>query len=230
MAEIKNSLGRTLVFFPAHSVNTTSVSREFAILETKLDALAQDYDSVLVCIFWWDINSPIVERFESKGYKVVSAGYLNDSNFMPRLKTILTLADSVYSDSLGTHAAYCRVLNVPFGLIDCDTRYKVGGRFSDEQTHLEVETRLTDAILLDTSEREMAFNYYWGSDIKRTLEERKVIAEITRTITNRTHGVIARVPAVVDSILKEYREDNAVAYKLLREAVGANDKGVMFYE
>lgn len=224
-AKVKKGLGKTLVFVPGHSVNTASVSREVAVLESKLDHLAQDYDSVLVCMFWWDINSPILERFESNNYKIVSAGYLNDPSFMSRLKTILTLADAVCSDSLGTHAAYCHALNIPFTLINCDTRFQVGGRFSNDRTHLEAESRLTDAILENNAEEKMAFNYYWGADIKRTLEERKMIANITRTITERTHGVIAKVPTVVDFLLAQYREDNHVAYGLLQEAVGVMDEG-----
>ena len=83
--------------------------------------------------------------------------------------------------------------------------------------------KLKDAILAKLSEPERIFHYYWGSDITRTLEERKLIAELTRIITERTHGVIASVPVVVDALLKEYRNNNQCAYNLLSESVGMVD-------
>lgn len=217
----KRGLGKTLLFFPGHSVNTASVSREMLSLLTQLEIIASNYETVLVCVFWWDLNSPTLKEYEDRGYKVVSAGYVNDPMFLSRLKTIISLSDAVSSDVLGTHAAYCWSLGKPFSLINCSTRYDTSdARLASDESFTLVESNITQAIGEASKRNNTLLNYYWGIDVKRPEKQRRMIADISSEITEITHGVIPLVPSAVRLLLNRYeRVGNEEAYSLLRSSV-----------
>ena len=106
----KQKLGRTLLLFPSHSTKEILVDYNVDIFLEKCASKFSEYDSIMVCLYWSDLKR-FSHLYEKKGLKVVSAGNLNDPNFLPRLKTIIGISDYVVTDTVGTHVGYCFHLN-----------------------------------------------------------------------------------------------------------------------
>ena len=115
---LKNSLGKTLLLFPSHSINNFNVINDIQELINKTIKIASNYDTVMVCLFYKDIINDIYPRyFEEAGFKIVTAGHKYDLNFLSRLKLIIQLADLTISSTIGTHTGYCIYLNKPHYVI-----------------------------------------------------------------------------------------------------------------
>ena len=109
MMRAKRMLGRTLLAFPSHSIDY--VEKRFDtpsyIEHLKARAKDEDMDTVLVSLYFTDILSGAAELYERVGFKVVTNGYREDSNFLCRLRSLILLADGTSSNSMGTHIGYC---------------------------------------------------------------------------------------------------------------------------
>lgn len=220
--ELRRESGRTLLYFLSHSVNTANAMREESEIVRRLKDLAKQFDTVLVSVFWWDINNPFVDRLASEGFRIVSAGYVNDPNFLSRLKSIIRLADTAVSDSLGTHAAYCTSLGIPFKLFDCTAQYqdKLDNVIHDASSII-IESALVDALKTpDNQESIRMFNYYWGIGVQRTLDERQQICNICDDIYKMTDGHRRLVLGVAKRLIKSYLDEGLeVRARLLLDAL-----------
>jgi hypothetical protein len=117
---LKNKLGKVLLLFPSHSVKHEKLNMNVDEFIKKCSSLFDNYDTIMVCLYWLDIKN-FAHLYINKGIKVVSAGNLNDVNFMYRLKTIIKLSDYVVTDVVGTHVGYCVCLNKVVWIIPGNT-------------------------------------------------------------------------------------------------------------
>lgn len=165
---IKETLGKTLLFFPMHSTNEGSHEFSIGNLVVELEEFAQShgFDTVLVCMFYYDIlHSNYAQDYEQAGFKVVTAGHRLDLNFLPRLKSIISLADYTLANSIGTQTGYCIYMNKPHSII-CPVDYSAMPSDFQEitRTFLEYSDGITE------QQRAVTFKY-WGFDQTRTPEE-----------------------------------------------------------
>lgn len=116
-AEEKEKLGRTLLVFFSHSGTGESVSFDLDALIEKINNIRNDFKTVVISLFWSDINSEIEKRLLDEGYKIFSSGHRYDYYFLSRQKTMIMLADMTMSNSTGTHLAYCSYLNKPHWIV-----------------------------------------------------------------------------------------------------------------
>lgn len=115
MSHIKSKLGKTLLAFPAHSqlyIKTDYDENEFAKYIEKF-AIENNYDSVLICMFHYDVMLERDSYFKEKGFKVVSGGHKYDRYFLCKLKTMINLCDYTISNTFSTNIGYCVYLNRP---------------------------------------------------------------------------------------------------------------------
>ena len=190
---IKKSLGKTLLVFPCHSTDSSSLSMDNRRYLEIVHEMAKDYDSVLVNAFWWNINDPIMDDFREASYKVVSAGFRDDTNFLRRLRTIISLADFVVGDSVGTHIGYCVELDKPFCLVDAGTKEKLLS--SEETTDLEfravcveeIASAFSGASSIGEVQKAVA-SKYWGYGIRLDEAQLATIKKFTRDLTLMTWG------------------------------------------
>ncbi len=111
----KKVLGKVLLIFPSKSiegVNHTFDSDEF-IAEIKKVKEKVGADTVLVNIYFYDIQQGMHKRFAAEGFQIVTAGHKNDIHFTNRLKYIISLADYTMSNNIGTHIGYCLYMKKP---------------------------------------------------------------------------------------------------------------------
>lgn len=221
LAAEKSTLGKTLLFFVSHSVDAVSVSRNDELLINQLHELGADHSTIMISVFWWDICSPFVQRCKKEGFKVVSAGYLNDPMFLRRLRTIIELADDIYSDALGTHTSYCAALGNYCKMITCETSFsqqmRKRGAYIEEVIQQANSNMIEDELnehALDTLRR------YWGLGVYRNPEERMLIASISSDLFSLTNGHKRALPKAVSSLLKTYEKTQEYSkLLLLQEAV-----------
>ncbi len=115
--ELKAKLGRTLLVFFSHSDTGASVSFDLDFLIGKINSIRKDFQTVVISLFWSDINPKIEKRLNEEGYLIFSSGHRYDYYFLSRQKTMIKLADVTMSNSTGTHLAYCSYLNKPHWIV-----------------------------------------------------------------------------------------------------------------
>ena len=175
----KKELGKTLLVFPSHTFELDkdgSISSD--MFNTVYEKYAHSYDTVMVCIYWNDIDDPLWEKYARKGAVLVSAGFRGDSHFIERLKTIIMLSDTVIGDDLGTNIGYCLAMKKKFILAKTIFRKNEkiekyskqfveafsseNGRFSAEQLSLQ---------------KELYKRFWGGSDFTLNRREMKELME-----------------------------------------------------
>lgn len=121
----KERLGKTLLVFFSHSGTGESVSFDLEALIEKINSIRMDFQTVVISLFWSDINPKIEKRLKDEGYLIFSSGHRYDYHFLSRQKTMIKLADMTMSNSTGTHLAYCSYLNKPHWIVRQQIYYKV---------------------------------------------------------------------------------------------------------
>ena len=224
LAEEKIKLGKTLLVFPTHSTDTSELSIDQKNFLNNLRKTAKAYDSVLINTFWWNINDPLIQALESEGYHIISCGFRDDPMFLQRLKSYIRLADFAIGDSIGTHVGYCVDAGVPFSYQNVGTNVIL----------LEAEELKTqDFKQVQVNKIQEAFdhaeeispeilkicNYYWGQNQVKTKTEIQKIKEISEELTNLDHGFTGVSYRNAEKLLKKYKQNDPVKYKLLKEAL-----------
>lgn len=190
LAKVKKELGRVLLVFFSHSGTGCSVSFDLDYIISKIESIRKSFDTVVVSVFWSDINDELVKRLEGQGYKIFSAGNRYDNLFMSRLKTMISLADVTMSNSVSTHIAYCTYLKRPHWFIKQEVIEKAESKKAEENVRIGVQIKKDDVAINERKEIEDAFevfseilkpeqievcNKYFGFDYVKTPEEMKAI-------------------------------------------------------
>lgn len=207
---IKRNLGRTLLVFPSHSVEEVNTITDIRKLidYTNNVCITQGYRSVLVCMYFVDILQGLHRIFEKAGYTVVTAGRREDINFYSRLKAIISIADGVISEGMGTHFGYCVYLGKPIVYFDnsMQTVYNENRCSTDriEQTQMVIAEndkfnqkikQIFSGGLDGISKEQYEFcNKYWGFEYIKSPEE---LREIVKFI-NKLPGLSAIKKADVE--------------------------------
>lgn len=190
-AKAKQKLGKTLLVFPSHSIETAE--RRFCVDEfiSEIDALREkgSFDTVLVSLYYRDIINGDAFAYEKAGFVVVTSGYREDSNFMRRQRSLINLADYTCSNTVGTHIGYCVYLGKRHLLIESAERScysgvplrerrMVGfGETSDNQNR-EIWSAFSAVTGEITKEQQRICEKYWGLSKVKTREEIKYLFKI----------------------------------------------------
>lgn len=189
--KLKTELGKTLLVFPFHSGIFQTMSFDIDLLIDHIETNKKDFDSVLVCLHHLDVerNQEYTKKYEEKGYRVVCAGHKYDLNFLPRLRTIISLADFVVSNSIGTQVGYCAYLGKPQRILFDNSSLEAlnylhvysdtSGKIAYEQT-MEIINAFKDNYQdIITERQKLVLEKYWGfSCIKSPSELRKEIESL----------------------------------------------------
>jgi len=143
--ELKNKLKKTLLVFPQHSIDDINLefNKEEFIKFIKLKS--KNFDTVLVCLYYKDIQDNNYESYTNAGFNIVTAGHIYDLYFLDRLKTIISLSDLVISNAVGTHIGYSIYLEKPLQLFRQLVKFKsnldninIHQRNNDDNKSLEI--------------------------------------------------------------------------------------------
>lgn len=212
---IKKYLGKTLLVFPSHSID--NVYCEYCIDEFIQHindfSVKNNFDNVLICIYWKDIELGKHIYYEQKGFKVVSGGHGNNNyRFLNKLKTIINLSDYTISNNLGTHVGYCVYLNKSHYIYNQKISYKGANQESlkkefnrgERFNKIYLEDRIKFMNLFDkhtmkiTKSQYDLCNEYWGFDHVKSADQIKFILDFYDNIINEYIKQINKGIAVSD--------------------------------
>jgi len=223
-AKKKNTLGKNLLVFPSHTIMDANNDANEMLFMSQIQKKAKAFNSVTICVYWWNINDELVRKLKSEGYNIVSAGYRGDISFLDRLRTIISLSDMVVGDGMGTHIGYCVAIGKPYLHLEAETVLK-----SDRVDILHNNTTVCKhkttilhgfSSLDNISEQNEIYHYYWGGGITRTRDELVIIWEINKSIIKRSLGFVHRYPTTARELLKEMESiGDELGTKLLHEGL-----------
>lgn len=216
MREWKKKSGKTLVVFPMHSTDDSELSYSEKEYIKKIKKIAIGYDTVLICMFWWNLDMPIVEAFKQEGFIIGSAGYREDPMFLRRQRTMIEMADYTVTDAIGTHVGYCYKLGKDIEVINSGTKTQI---YNDLFMERQVENIKSAILSHDRNLIDETMNFYWGNNISHSKENLKKIAEINEEITIKGHFWVKNYSKVAQKLLEKYRESDDIKYSLLKYAM-----------
>lgn len=211
IASYKKSLGKCLLIFPSHSMETEAADFDEVRFAAAIESFAgEGFDNVLCCFYWHDVDSPFVERVKSMGAIPVSAGMRGDCNFIRRLRSVIQCASAAAGNALGTHIGYCLHLEVPYRWLNVEVTASGngGGRFrAVENSFMRA---FEDWSTLDDPRARFNFERYWGGrDLLLSKEELKGVFEITQDALLLSHGWSSKFPPIYQQLLDLYQADSS---------------------
>lgn len=172
--EIKNNLGKVLLYMPSHSTNFDNGTSPF--FHDEVDYVAEfqkqhSFDTVIVCLYYRDFQyKDCVDYYVSKGFLLTTAGHQLDLYFVSRLRSIIELADYTMSNQIGTNTGFCIYLNKPHIIIN-----DFEGKYNVNRSGYHARREIADAFLsyneIITEEQLSVVNKYWGLDQIKSKEE-----------------------------------------------------------
>lgn len=186
---IKESLGKVLLIFPVHSLSQTDADYDIDEFIKEINVNIDTYDTVLVCLYWADILKGYANKFENEGFCVITAGYNKDPYFISRLKSIISLADFIMTNSVGTHIGYCIYMKKGVYVYKQDIAVleKVRNFFTrtnDEEASMYEEMEELEKVFSRiepyiTEEQYKICNKYWGFDcLKSSYELNRLLSDL----------------------------------------------------
>lgn len=179
--KIREKNGKTLVFFPYHSIENVEACYEENEILKELNELKNEFKTIIICLYYEDINNKKVEFYIKNGFKVVTAGHKYDKYFLNRLKTIIYLADETASNAVGTHIGYCVYLNKKHFLLETQNKMifkekKVEKWFDGiKNSYLIEENEIVEVFKERSSNITTAqlkiCDFYWGFKEVKSKEE-----------------------------------------------------------
>jgi len=171
---LRGELGRVLLAFPVHSTHHINADYNINLFCTEVLRMGREYDRVLVCLGWKDVLRGFGELYAAYGLTCVTAGHMYDPEFLPRLRTIISLSEMTVSSNFSSHVGYCILLGKPHALIDTDISF-IAPSASIYQR---------DAVCMDAIKHQLDTPYF--------IEMLKPFQTYSTTITEEQTAVIHR--------------------------------------
>lgn len=222
LSKEKKKNGKTLLVFPGHSTDECEVNRQIKHQIGQIKKCAEGFKTVIISVFWWDLDDAMVKAFQAEGFKIACSGFRDDSAFASRLKTMIRLSDVVLSDGIGTHVGFCRALGREVVLMNSGSIKRTGEWERQREGAINSATQEIVGALSEqgSSYERRTMEHYWGLGIKRTQNELQTIASISRDITWETKGFRRHASNAAERLLLRYQaEKNDLAASLLASAL-----------
>jgi hypothetical protein len=165
----KRKLGTTLLVFPSHSTPSDTVAYDYKALINKVKTAGKDFQTIRICVYWSDVLRGMDKIFSEAGLECVTAGHVYDPNFLPRLKSIISLSDYAIGNGVGSNVGYCIYMNKPYQIIWQEQKLSGNNKavkiVEDETSSKgfrEVIKTLKKFSNKITAEQRKIIGYYWG--------------------------------------------------------------------
>lgn len=193
----KERLGRTLLVFPSHSIDCSTVNFDLESFMNKIKETSKDFDSVRICMYYQDVILKRHLKYQKEGFEVVTAGHFNDYYFLSRLKSIIEISDMTMANDIGTHLGYAIYLNKPHYLFKQPLEFEYREIIDKKNTtsilsNIEYNKNISDITNLFsentpkiTKKQYELISYLWGFDEVKTPEElRNIIIKINENYSS----------------------------------------------
>lgn len=175
--QIKTRLGKTLLVFPTHSVDRVTVDMNSSSLIKRIKQFKEEhgFDTVLVCLYYRDVELGRAIEYEHAGFLVVSAGRREDRAFLNRLHTFFSISDYTLSNNVGTHIGYSVILGKPHTILEEAVEYNTASKaevrhvttlynsaaVAEKKIVSEAFSKFEENI---TDRQKQVCNLFWGND------------------------------------------------------------------
>ncbi len=105
-SEKEMDIRRGTIVFPSHSTHHVKAVYDHEAYAGTLDALAERYKPITVCIYWKDFLLGYHSPYEKKGFRIVTAGHIFDPDFLYRFHDICRHFKYSTSNNIGGHLFY----------------------------------------------------------------------------------------------------------------------------
>ena len=172
LSKLKEKFGKVLLVFPSHSSMDTSVDFNYNIWLYEIERRSEGYNTVIISLFWADINKGLHKKYLEKGYLIACNGNRFDPNFLSRQKDLIYLSDMTMSNNIGTHIGYCISMNKPHYIFhqkvsDSDISDRSKFDVSEieknrEKEYGELYKQFSNFDTIITPEQKNIIEYFWG--------------------------------------------------------------------
>lgn len=182
----KQRLGRSVLFFPAHSTGVIGMDYDIGRLCRKIRKISTGYKTIRICLYWKDILLGRDKLYLNQGFECVTAGHMLDPLFLPRLRSLIEISDLTASNIISSQAGFSIHLNKPHIIINqkinlkTDTFWKkrIGEVFKSDGYN-EVLAEFSKLNYKISSKQRRLVNKYWGSNLVKTRAQLKKIIDQT---------------------------------------------------
>lgn len=189
LKEEKRRLGKTLLFFPSHSLIGLKNEYDLNWSYRKIEAIGKKFDTIRVCLYWKDVLLGKHEFYQKRGLECVTAGHVLDPMFLPRLKSIIQLSDLTVSNDASSPLSYCIYMNKPH--IIFYQRPKMSGKgylkkvmidYWKSRPYHQIINAFSKIQYTITPKQLYLINYYCGTNSVKTKTQLMSIVEKTEQI------------------------------------------------
>lgn len=177
-AKEKRRLSKSLLVFPMHSTSDTNFNFNIIKLCKMIKKLGKGFKTIRICLYWTDVLKGQYKIYQDFDFECITAGHILDPLFIPRLKSIIKLADFTISNGISTHVAYCIFLNKPhyiipqkFYLSGNQNEIKANSILVDSKPYKEILKAFSKPTLKISSKQLRLAEYYWGINEVKTRKE-----------------------------------------------------------
>jgi len=172
LQRIKKKLGRVLLVFPMHSWTGVENSYEEDSFVKEIENHRKEFDTILICMYYLDIQKGKHKYYSDKGYTIVCNGSRFDANFIKRHKDLIDLSDMTMSNGIGSHIGYCICLNKPHYYFKQKMSIMIDSKVKASQNEeMQFRNQLEDEIVklfgaykYEISNEQIHFvQRYWGN-------------------------------------------------------------------
>jgi FkbM family methyltransferase len=114
---------RGTLFYPAHSTDLIDDTTNWDGFIANLEKIPAKYQPVDICLHPTDVKKGLGKVFESKGYKIYTAGNPHAIDFAENMYNILRNYKYTMSNLLGSYVFYSVEMNIPFSLYGKEPSY-----------------------------------------------------------------------------------------------------------
>lgn len=131
--ELKKKYGRILLAFPQHSIAEMRIAFETNEFIDHIKRISIDFDSVFVSLHPYDLSQGGNIPYEKAGFIIVCSGLNSNPLFISRQKDLISLADVVVTNSIGTHLGYSIAMGTPCYLLEQKFKIKLAENLSESR-------------------------------------------------------------------------------------------------
>lgn len=188
----KKRLGKTLLFFPSHSIVGSTTNYNMKWSYEKIRSISKGFNTIRVCLYWKDILLGTHKYYQSKGFECVTAGHILDPLFLPRVKSIIETADLTVSNDASTALSYCFYMHKPHVIFYQRAITNKQGYFNKvmkdywkSEPYKLILREFSQIQSRITSKQRQLMNQYCGTNNVRSKEElSKIVAETEKIYSN----------------------------------------------
>lgn len=176
LKKIKQKIGKTLLVFPTHSSPENLTSFDYEAWITEIKRCAVNFDTVIISLFWLDINNGNYKHYLQNGFQIACCGNRFDTHFLSREKSLIKLSDMTMSNDVGTHIGYCVALGKPHYIYHQEIKIEYYKEYKDqeevflgreymkiwERERMEFFDAFSSFEERITEKQKKLVDYYWG--------------------------------------------------------------------